>query len=265
VSARERGGGDSVTLDSALADERAFGLGAGLAFVAPLAASSALEQLLQAFEPVTLRVCTRFRVRELRRPMGFCNPYFDPFESILHVERAAALVDSFDFAPLHVEDASVSMAAERGVIDDVLVGADAPRRVRRGTEVPVRLRLQRRRGGLRTVTVRVRVPRDLRPGRQTLVLSGNGFDVDSDFFIELIEFGLARTLGGQRPRRALARPSQSGSRSVRRLASRIAGLRRPLGIQARFRRHEPQLVLRSNDVRFSGKAKVRLLVPAARR
>ena len=75
-----RGGGDApVALDSLLADERSLGYGAGLSFVAPLATQSALDRLIDDFEPVTLKLCMRFRVSQLRRPIGFCNTYFDPF------------------------------------------------------------------------------------------------------------------------------------------------------------------------------------------
>jgi hypothetical protein len=266
VTARERGVDAPVRLESLLADERALDLGSGLGFVAPIATSTALERLLGAFEPVTLTVCARFRVRELPRPMGFCNPYFDPFEAMIHVGRASQLVDGFDFAPLHIEDAAVSIAAKRGVIDDVLVDANARRRARRGTRLPVRLTLQRRGGGRRTVTVQVRVPRDVRRGPNTLVLSGTGFASESEIFIEIIGIGLAKTLSGAPSWPARARGAQSGPRTVRTLARRVAAIRRRLGIQARFgRRDEPQLVLRSNRVRFDGKAKVRLLVSAARR
>jgi hypothetical protein len=264
VTARERGGSASVTLDSLLADERALGLGTGLSFVAPLAAGTALDRLLRAFEPVTLNVCTSFRVRELRRPIGYCNPYFDAFEAIVDVGRAAELVDGFDFAPLDIQDAAVSIAAKRGVSDEVLVGAAAPRRARPGSRLPVRVRLQRRGGGLRTVTVRVRVPRDLRPGAHTLVLSGNGFPVEPELFVEVIEVQLAGTLGVRGTRREPARSAQSGPRTVRRLARRVAALRRPLGIAARFRRREPRVVLRSNEVRFDGRVKLRLRVLRAR-
>ncbi|HEV2874215.1 MAG TPA: hypothetical protein VGW14_03625, partial [Thermoleophilaceae bacterium] len=271
VTARERGGG-AVTLDSRLADERDFGLGAGLSFVAPIAASTALDRLLRTFEPTTMTVCMRFRVRELRRPMGFCNPYFDVFEAMLDVGRAGDVVDSFDLAPLHLRGAAVSLRAKRGVVDDVLVDADQVGRARPGARLPVRVTLQRRGGARRTVTVRVRVPRDLRPGRRTLVLSGNGFAADPGFVIELIEGELA---GGGSPGRAQeaaagksrtpGRAAQSSPRSVRRLARRIAGLRRALGIVARFGRGERSVVLRSGDVRFDGRVKLRLRVSRAPR
>ncbi len=271
VTARERGGG-SVTLDSRLADEREYGFGAGLSFVAPIAASTALDRVLRSFEPTTLRMCMRFRVRELRRPMGFCNPYFDVFEAVLDIGRASGLVDGFDFAPLGVRRAAVSLAARRGVVDEVLVAADPLGRARPGARVPVRVTLQRRGGGRRTSTVRVPVPGDLRPGRRTLVLSGNGFPEETGFVVELIEgeLGGSGGLGRARSRaaragRAPARSAQSAPRAVRRLARRIAALRRPLGIEARFGRRDREVVLRSDDVRFDGRVKVRLRVRRARR
>jgi hypothetical protein len=260
VSARERGGG-AVRLDSRLADERRFGLGAGLSFVAPIAASTALDRLLRTFEPATFTLCMRFRVRGLRRPMGFCNPYFDVFEAMLDVGRAAGMVDRFDFAPLDIRGTAVSMSARRGVVDDLLVAAKPVGRARPGRRLPVRVTLQRRGGGRRTVTVRVRVPRDMPPGPTALVLSGNGFAAEPGLVIEIIEEELA---GGGTPSRARG-AARAAPRTVRRLARRIARMRRPLGIVARFGRRERRVVLRSDDVRFDGRVKLRLRVSGARR
>lgn len=266
VTARERGAG-AVTLDSRLADERRFGLGAGLSLVAPIATGTALDRLLRSFEAATMTVCMRFRVRQLRRPMGFCNPYFDAFAAILDVGRAAGMVDDYDFAPLAIHGAAVSLAARRGVVDDVLVAADPVGRARPGRRLPVRVTLQRRGGGRRTTTVHVPVPRHLPPGRRTLVLSGNGFAVEPEFVIELIEGELAEGGGpaagrGSRTRGAAA---QAQPRTVRRLARRIAAIRRPLGIVARFGRGERRVVLRSDEVRFDGRVELRLRVSRARR
>jgi hypothetical protein len=280
VTARERGRG-AVTLDSRLADERRFGLGAGLSFVAPIAAGTALDRLLRTFEPATFTLCMRFRVSGLRRPMGFCNPYFDAFEAMLDVGRAGAMVDRFDFAPLDIRGTAVSMSARRGVVDDVLVAAKPLGRARPGRRLPVRVTLQRRGGGSRTVTVRVRVPRDLPPGRAMLVLSGNGFAGDPGLIIELIEgelaggrtssrargaaAGVSRALGATAVDRARGAAPRAAPRTVRRLARRIARIRRPLGIVARFGRRERRVVLRSDEVRFDGRVKLRLRVSRARR
>jgi hypothetical protein len=265
VTARERGAGEGVTLNSRLADEREHGLGAGLSFVASIAASTALDRLLRALEPVTLTACVRIRVDELRRPIGYCNPYFDGFGAVIDIIRSTGMVESFDFAPLHIRGAAVSIAARRGVVDEVLVSAKALEPARPGARVPVRVSLQRRGGGRRAVTVRVPVPRHLRPGRRTLTLSGNGFQSEPGLLVELIEGELAASGAGRPAAAGRATAAQSAPRTVSRLAKRVAALRRPLGIVARFGKDERRVVLRSDDVRFDGRVKVRLRVSPAQR
>jgi hypothetical protein len=257
VSARDGDDGSTVTLNSLLADERALGFGAGISFVSALASQTAIERLIGSAEPITLKLCARFRVSQLRKPIGFCNPYFDPFSAFSDLGEAGSMVDFFDLAPLDIDSTSVSMVVERGVIDDVIVGADAPRTARRGSTVPVRISLRRRRGEPREVTVKVPVPRDIRPGTRTLVVEGNGFPADEEeLILELIE-----DLGAGSGARASAREPRTPGQ----LARQVAALRNPLGIVASFRRREPQLVLRSDEIRFSGRAKVRLKVVRARR
>ena len=110
--------------------------------------------------------------------------------------------------------------------------------------------------------MRVRVPRDVRPGQRTLVLSGNGFGSGFDFVIELI----AGELGGKFPAaRTEARAAQTGPRTVARLARRLKAIRRPLGITARFKKREPRMVLRSDEIRFDGRVELSLRVLRARR
>jgi hypothetical protein len=256
VTARLRGSDDRVALDSLLADERPLGLGAGLGLVAPLAATTAIDRLLGSYEPTALTVCVRVRVRELRKPIGFCNPYFDTFTPLTDIGEAASMVDAFDLAPLHIRGASVSAALERGFADDVIVGASGPRRVRAGSTVPVRVALRRRGGGGRSVTVRVPIPANLRPGPHTLVIEGNGFPADEEELLFELVFGLT----GHGPR-----ASAAALRTPRQLQRAVAALRRPLGIAARFRRREPRVVLSSDEVRYDGRARLRLQVVRARR
>ena len=256
ATARLRGSAQRVTLDSSLADERQLDLGAGLSLVAPLAASTALDRLLGSIEPVSVTACTRFRVRELRKPIGFCNPYFDGFTPLSDVAEAGTMVDAFDLAPLHIRGSAVSMDVTRGVVDEVVVGARAPSHARAGTTISVRVELRRRGGGSRSLTVKVPIPAGVRPGDRTLVIEGNGFaDENNDILIEL---GAGLTGGGVHS--AAAEP-----RTPKQLARTVAALHRPLGIAAHFRHREPRVVLRSGDVRFDGRAKVRLQVGPARR
>ncbi|HET7240076.1 MAG TPA: hypothetical protein VFI77_02885, partial [Gemmatimonadales bacterium] len=127
VVARNRAG-ETVTQDSMLADERDLGWGAGISFVAPLGLTQAVGRLMGDFGPATLRMCLRIKVRELRRPMGFCNLYFSVDEAVGDVSQAGDLVDFFDLAPLHVQRVAIGARVLRGLKEDVIVRARAPRR-----------------------------------------------------------------------------------------------------------------------------------------
>ena len=244
--------GERLTLDSLLSDERDLGYGAGISFVAPLGVTQALGTLMRDFGPVTFRMCARFRVRELRSPMGFCNTYFSVDDAVSHLSDAGAMIDFFDLAPLHVQRAAISLRARTGLKQDVLIGARGPRRVRRGQRIRVRLTIQRRRGARRTLTVPVRVPRSLRPGRHRLTFSGRGGAFSGDALVEeLIALLEGEVSGGG---------GSSEPRSARQLARRIKLMRRAVGIQARFRHHSPQLVRRSSDVSYEGRVRLTLRV-----
>jgi hypothetical protein len=253
IEARERSGG-SVTLESLLADERSLGYGAGLSLLAPLGVSQAFERLMRDYGPTTFSMCTRFRVRQLKRPIGFCNPYFGVDPALSDLEEAASLIDSFDFGPLDVQDARVSLRARDGVTRDVLVAARGPRRVTRGERIRVPLTLQRRGGGRRTLRVPVRVPRSVRPGMQRLVLSGNGGSgsLEDEIFLELFDL-----IGGG--------DDSPEPRNVRELAAAVRRLERPLGIEARFRRRPARVVERSDEISFEGRVRFQLRVTAPRR
>jgi hypothetical protein len=251
IDARNRAG-ERVTLDSLLSDERDLGYGAGISFVAPLGVTQALGTLMRDFGPITFRMCARFRVRELRSPMGFCNTYFSVDDAVSHLSDAGAMIDFFDLAPLHVERAGVSLRAQTGLKQDVLIGARGPRRVRRGQRIRVRLTVQRRRGARRTLTVPVRVPRSLRPGKHRITFTGSGGAFSGDALVEeLIALFEGEVSGGG---------GSSEPRSARQLARRIKLLRRAVGIQARFRHHSRQLVHRSSDVSYEGRVRLTLRV-----
>ena len=256
VSARNRAG-QTVMLDSLLADERHLGWGAGLSFVAPLALTEAMSRLMRDFGPVSFRMCAHFKFRQLRRPVGFCNPYFSVDDAVGHLSEAGALVDSFDLAPLDVERMAISLRARSGVKRDVLVGARGPRRARKGSRIRVRLTVQRRNGGRRRLTVPVRVPRSLKPGRahKLTLRGGSGGGGISD--AELIEEFLLIISGGGGPG---SEPS-----TVPQLARRIRALHRDVGIQARWNRGEPRLVRRSDAASYEGRVRLRVRVMPRRR
>lgn len=254
IDSRNRAG-ERVTLNSLLADERDLGYGAGISFVAPLGVTQALGRLMRDFGPVTFRMCARFHVRELRRPMAFCNQYFSVDDAVNDLSEAGSLVDFFDLAPLHVERVSVGLRARTGVKQDVLVAARGPHRARKGSRIRVRLTVQRRHGTRRRIAVRVRVPRSLKPGkRYRLTLSGgNGGGSEAALIRELIALFEGEAGGGSEPR------------TVRQLARRIHALRHVPGIYARFGKRPSRLVRRSSGVSFEGRVRLGLRVrPRAR-
>ena len=257
VDAHNRAG-ERVTLDSLLADERDLGYGAGISFVAPLGVTQAMGRLMRDFGPVTFRMCAHFRVRELRRPMGFCNPYFSVDDAVNDLSQAGGMVDFFDLAPMHVQRVAVSIRARSGVKQDVLVRARGPRRARKGSRIRVRLTVQRRRGGSHRITVPVRVPRLLKPGRHRLTLRGGGGGLSEEELIEELILLLEGELGGG--------GGSSEPRTVRQLARRIHALRSRPGIYARFGRGPARLVRASSAVSYEGRVRLRLRVtPRARR
>jgi hypothetical protein len=251
--------GETVTQDSLLADERDLGWGAGISFLGPLGLTQAVGRLTRDFGPSTLRMCLRIGVRELRRPMGFCNLYFSVDDAVNDVARAGDLVDFFDFAPLHVERVSIGAQVRRGVKEDVILRARGPRRARPGSRVRVGLTLQRRHGARHRMSVRVRVPRSLRAGRaHRLTISGGGASFSADALVDELIAVLDAELGG-------GGDAGSEPRTVRQLARRIHSLRRVPGIYARFDRRQARLVRRARDVSYQGRVRVRVRVTPRRR
>jgi hypothetical protein len=251
--ARARSGGGSVSLLSRLADERPLGLGAGMSLVAPLAGWEALVRLLGDVGPVTLTMCFRVKLAGRRSPLGFCNRYFDGFRTMDDLERAGRLVDGFDLPPPQVERVTISMRARRGVTTDVLLSARAPRRVRPGQRIRVRLVVARRGDGRRRLSFPLRVPRGLRPGEHTLVLAGTGGSGTEEQLLLAFEEALD-----------IETPA-AGPTTLRELSGDLAAIHRDQGIQARFRRGPKLLALRSGDVRYEGRLELSLNLRRARR
>jgi len=196
-------------------------------------------------------------VRELRRPMGFCNQYFSVDDALNDVAQAGDLVDFFDLAPLHVERIEIGARVRRGLKEDVIVRGRAPRRARKGSRIRVRLTVQRRRGARHRISVPVRVPRSLRPGRvHRLTIHGGGGGFSEDALVEELIAELDAELGGGG---GTSEPS-----TVRELARKIHSLRRVPGIYARFDRRPARLVRRSGDVSYQGRVRLRVRVTPRR-
>lgn len=258
ASASERGTRHASFVDGRLADERGLGLGASAALTAPLALVQAVDGVLHSSEPVTLSVCVRFRVAERKRRLGYCNDYFSPDDAAFDLTDAAGLVEGYDFSPLTLQDITARAKFRRGVSEDVLLRATAPRRVRPGQRIRVRALVRRRgRGNDRRISFRMRVPRSLRPGHQAMVLSGTGLFSSLDLEEEL-GTALVGLFGGDVSSPGLGGPEPH---SIGALAKQVAGIHRGVGITARFRhRGRRRLVYENGRVAFSGSARVRLHV-----
>ena len=241
--------GRTAVLDAKLADERAFGLGAGISLLAPLAAQTTLEQTLRSLAPAHTRLCARFFVRERKRPLGFCNGYASTDAALVDASQAGALVESFDLPTLPLARVELVLNARPGMPSDVIVAAQPPARVRAGARVRVRLQLRRRgSGATRTLTVPVRVPRALRPGPRLLVIEGSNENSLSDLGDELLQgFEILLDVGGEGPRRP---------RSLAALEGQLRSLHHPEGIVARFRGRGDQLVVAAEDVAYEGRVRV---------
>jgi hypothetical protein len=174
----------------------------GLGAVAPLAVAQAAGTVMQSAPGrLTGRMCVTIRLRERpRRPARFCNRYlsstiFDPmagplsnpiaFPAAFDVSDAIALIESYEGRTPHVTSLRARVDLMRGERLAFLRGVDAPRHVRAGQRVTLRVKLQRLRGGVFTKRYRVRIPR-VKPGRRALRLSGFEESFGEDELLEIL-------------------------------------------------------------------------------
>jgi len=251
VHARNEANGRTRTLNVDVADERSLDLGSGLDTVGSLAASDAMATVLGAAPySFTTQMCVRVSVRQRKQPLRFCQRYFDAYGPLGDLSSAFSLLDNYKFGPLGIRGISVRMRIRPTVREAFIVGAQAPRRVKRGQRVRVRLQLQRSRAGRTRVSFPYRIPRDTEKGLQILTIrgpgGGGGLDALEDFFIMLFTGGG----GGDGP-----------TRSVADLAKSFAALGRPDGVRATFaRKGKGPVVYSSKQLMIRGKTQVPMLV-----
>jgi hypothetical protein len=256
VRARNEANGRTRMLRVDVADERHLDLGSGLDEVGSLAAGEAMATVLGAApSQFTTSMCVRIDVRQRRKPMRFCQQYFDGYGPLDDLSSAFGLIDDYKFGPLGIRRISVRMRIRPTVREAFIVGADAPRRVRRGERIRVQVKLQRSRAGRTRVSFPYRIPRDTKKGLQILTVrgtgSGGGIAALEDFFIELFTGG-----GGGGP-----------TRSVGDLARRIAALGTPDGVRATFaRKGKGPVVYSSKSMLIRGKTQIPMIIkPAAKK
>jgi hypothetical protein len=268
VVAQDREGGRLSVVELAAADEAALGLpsaSSALAIAAPLAVAQAGTQALRGVPSrVTASMCLRIELEERERPIRFCNRYVAGGSAdadagglgapTTDAANAMGLLDAFNFGPLHVTSVDANLVLRRGLRQGYLTRVSAPRRVRRGSRVPVTVTVRRVNGPSERRRFRVRIPRSAPTGLVEMELAGTATDLFTDEII--IDFD--ELLSGDDDE---TDPGDPGPRDVDALAAEIEGLRRYDGVSARFgrpgRRSGRALVrraFRDADIRISGRA-----------
>jgi hypothetical protein len=138
-------------------------------------------------------------------------------------------------------DAQVEL--RRGERLAFLRSVKAPKRVRAGRTVRLRVTVQRVRGGRTTRSYPVRIPSGLRPGRRTLTLQGFQEDSPDE---ELLEILLGEDLGEG--------DEESGPASLDDLTESIRSLGRWDGVQLRVAGRRRR-AFRDDDLIITGRAR----------
>ena len=258
VDVSDDGTDRAARLHSRVSDERHLELGSGLDLVGTLSLAQALNETLGSSPPrMSTSMCLRVKIAERKRPLGFCDDYQEGFGPFDDLSAALALVDLFKFGTITPTDVSLRARVRRGVREAFILRARAPRRVRPGQRIRVRLLVQNRRGARQRLAFRMRVPRSLRPGRRVLTLRGvvplsirEG--ADEGFEIVLEEGG--------------GPSDEAGPPSIDSLAAQIAAIGRPDGLRATFSRSgRGRVVLGSSRLLLRGKVRVPVRVLKKRR
>jgi hypothetical protein len=268
VIAEDVEAGRTRTVDVRAADEAPVGLPSGsspLAVIGPLALTQAGTQALRGIPArMSGSMCVRIALEERERPIRFCNRYVSGGVPegdagglgtlMTDFGSALSLLDAYNFGPLHVTRVDANLDLRRGLRQGYLLRARTPRRVRRGSRVPVTLVVRRVNGPEQRIRFRLRLPRSLPTGLVEMELRGTSAELFTDELV--IDFDeLLSGADEEGPD-----PGNPGPRNVEELAAEIEGLRRWDGVTARFRRAGRERVVaelprayRDADIRISGR------------
>lgn len=247
-----------------VADEGDVGRPTGGSALALSAAAAAAESAAAILDGAPARqsgeLCMKVTLRELRKPMRVCWSYAVDGATQNALAGAAAadvatavdVLESYKFGALHPTAVEIGVRVRRGLRQAYIVGASAPRRVRRGQTIRLRLALRRTGSGARaTRVVRLRVPRTAPTGLRTLRLEGTPADTGGD---PDEEDGLSIVFEGDE-----GSSDEAGPRSVGEVRDAFEALARFDGVSIRLGDLERPL-LRDPRLRISGSAQVRLLI-----
>ena len=183
-----------------------------LGAVAPLAIAQATGGAMKSAPGrLTGRMCLRITFAERpNRPARFCNRYvssgvFDPFLGPLgnpiafaaatDASSAFSLIELYEGKTPHVSNVHAEIETRRGERVAFLRRVQAPRRVKPGQAITLRVTMQRLRGANFTKRYRVNVPGGIKPGRRTLRLRGFEQEFSEEDILAIL-FGLEEEGGG---------------------------------------------------------------------
>ena len=264
-----------------IADETAIGQPtgiSGLTAVAPAALAEAVHSTLRGTPAhQSGEMCVRISLRERPKPLRFCNTYVGGggrgsagAPLVADFTEGLEILDAFKFGPIHVSGVSVTVELRRGLRQAYLLGVSAPRFLRRGSRVRLRLKLRRAFGARFTRTITVRVPRTIPSGPRTLMLTGTPADAGGDGEDLGAVFTIAFDDGGE----------SIGARNLTQLAKRFSKVHRYDGVSLSFpppgssgidsdealppgpegAALKPRETYRDKELRISGRARFRVFV-----
>ncbi|MEA2145161.1 MAG: hypothetical protein QOG59_748 [Solirubrobacteraceae bacterium] len=269
VSARDGDTGARLTQQTQVADESGIGFPVGgslVGMVGPLAIAQAATQIYNgAPANESGHMCLSITIRESRAPLAFCNRYVStgvPGGSGLlppalalsaagDASQAFSIIDSVQFATIHVTHIAAALDAERGLREASIVSARAPARVKAGQRVSVHLLVRVIRGSLRRVSFKVRIPRGLHGAVSAKLggaVAGGGMAG-----AQALESALGAALGGASVTFGPAPPPPGSVRSLRRAVAAIAPYD---GLLVRFGHRAPARIYRDPSLLITGQAKV---------
>jgi hypothetical protein len=229
-----------------------------LGAVAPLAIAEAAGSVLgSAPGRLTGRMCLRITFRERpKTPARFCNRYLSStilapdagplgnsvaFSAALDSLDAISLIEAYEGRTPHVATVGANIDVRRGEQLAFLRHIKAPRRVKPGQRVRLRVTMQRIRDGNLKRTYHVRVPRGIKPGRRALKLVGFQQSTPDDALLDLL---LGDDTGEE---------LESGPSTLSDLIGEIKAMGRWDGVTMRMRGHEKR-AFRDDDLVITGRA-----------
>jgi hypothetical protein len=273
VTAKDLDSGRVVRQNVEIADETGVGQPTGtssLTQVGPIAVAQAAYDILRG-SPVRQsgEMCVRIALRERKAPLRFCNSYVGGSPSaagaplVTDFAGAVGLIDAYNFGVVHVTRVDVNIKLRRDLRQAYLLSGHAPKTVRRGRDITVRVVGQHVRGAKFTRAIRVHVPRGLSHGAHVLMLTGTPADqASTGGDAQDLASTFTITLGADD-----SGADDPGPRTLSALADAFAATEREDGVTASFRdRGDSQgdtatseiEVLRDPGLRISGSLKLRV-------